>query len=110
MKQLFVAISVCIAVSAPAPALAGQYTLTIHKTGHLAKLTDISAVKVVGATPETIPVPGKEGLTFTVEVTMPEGLCQTRVGIIYAWRRVDTYANICSNAAVTAQFGNILSK
>jgi hypothetical protein len=95
------------AVGLPVAASAGQHTLTINKSGHNGTQTDIRFVKVIGATPETIPVPGKEGVTFTIEVTMPEGLCETRVSIITPRNRVDTRTNICANGSLTYHSGQV---
>lgn len=86
-------------------AVAGEHTLTIHKLGYVATQTNIRYVKVIGAMPETIPVPEKEGDTFSIKVTMPEGVCHTRVSVTSTQGRVDTYANICANGSLTFRVG-----
>lgn len=95
-------------VLAATPALAGTYTLTINNASPERRVLDVSSIKVKGAMPDTYALPGTEPRTFSIEVTMPEGLCKTRVSVFFLTGvgkvpggRSDIYYDVCSGAGIT---------
>jgi hypothetical protein len=97
-----------LAALATTPALAGTYTLTITNASPERRVLDVRSVKVKGATPDTYPLPGTEPRTFSIEVTMPKGLCKTRVSVFFLTGvgrvpggRSDINYDVCSEAGIT---------
>jgi hypothetical protein len=62
---------------------------------------DIRSVKVDGAISQTKMPSGDEGDTFSIEVTMPDGVCVARISVfITNGPRVDTRHDVCSGQAL----------
>lgn len=99
-----------LAALAVTPALAGTYTLTITNAAPERRVLDVRSVKVQGATPDTYQLPGTEPRTFSIEVTMPDGKCKTRVSLFFLsgigkvpGGRSDIYYDVCSEAGITVR-------
>lgn len=100
--------AVAFAALIATPALAGTYTLTITNASPERRVLDVRSVKVRGATPDSYPLPGTEPRTFSIEITMPEGLCKTRVSLFFftgvgkvPGGRSDIHYDVCREAGIT---------
>jgi hypothetical protein len=104
LSWLVSALSVIIA---SAPASAATYTLTVTNEAAKNATVGVKSIRVKGATPESYPVPGREPRVFSIEVTMPDGLCQTKVTLFlevgegrYPGERTEMPYNVCSENGI----------
>jgi hypothetical protein len=91
MKRLIGAAMLCAA--ATVPAMAGTFTLTIDNPWGF----PIKSIRVKGGEASRPPAVRNQERKFSITVTLPDGLCYTRVSLFFEnGHRSDVMGDLCS--------------